>query len=248
MRAFAVSIEIETGSVMASKIIGVVVCGLLLAAGCNSNKNESGFVKSVGSKEAAELNAENSIFEKSEDPPFNLETRYAAGQLAESQGAPQRAVEQYEAALKLDPKFAPAVYRLGVVYAQLRNYPQAIEEWQKYLALTGGSANAYGNLGFCYELSGQRDKAAEAFEQGIARDSKNQLCRVNYGLMLARAGKPDDALVQLESVLTPAQAHYNLASVYEQQGQKDQARQEYAKALELNPGMWEAQKRMQALK
>lgn len=223
------------------------VAGLLLASGCGG-KGDNGFIKPVGTKEAAELNAENSIFENSEDPPFNLQTRYAAGQLAESQGAPERAIEQYEAALKLDPKYAPAVYRLGVVNSQMRNFPKAIEEWHKYIQLTGGSANAYGNLGFCYELSGQSNEAAQAFEQGIARDPKNQLCRINYGLMLARAGKADDALVQFESVLTPAQSHYNLASVYEQQGKKQQAVQEYAKALELNPGMWEAQKRMQALK
>jgi tetratricopeptide (TPR) repeat protein len=227
-----------------------MTCALLLvaAAGCTSNKDPESAIRSVGSGTASELNAEHSQFEKSEDPPFTVETRFAAGQLAESQNALPRAAQQYEEALKLNATHRPSAYRLAVVYSQMRQYPKAIEAWKTYVTLTDESATAYGNLGFCYELAGQKNEAESAYRQGIEREPKNQACRVNYGLMLARGGKIDEAIEQLQSVLTPAEAHYNIASVYEQQGRTEQARAEYGKALQLDPDMWEAQTRLQALK
>lgn len=233
------------------KFVVTLGCAAGLLAGCKSSSTTDdgpSMIKPVGQRTANELNAENSNFESSDDPPINANTRFAAGQLAESQNSPQQAAQQYEEALKLNPKFEAAAYRLGVVYAQVRNFPEAINAWQYYVKLTSGSATALGNLGFCYELAGQRDKAVDAYQQGIAKDPQNQLCRINYGLLLARAGKSEEAIAQLQAVLSPAEAHYNLASVYEQQGKTSQAREQYAKALELDPQMWEAQSRMQALK
>src|SRR5262245_13661697 len=109
----------------------------LLAVGCNNN--DGTFVKPVGRKTADELNAEHSRFENSEDPPLTADTRFAAGQLAESSGAPLRAAEQYEEALRINPKYSAAAYRLGVVYAQARDYPKAIAAWENYITLTNGS-------------------------------------------------------------------------------------------------------------
>jgi hypothetical protein len=47
---------------------------------------------------------------------------------------------------------------------------------------------------------------------------------VNYGLMLTRTGRVPEARAQLETVLKPAEAAYNIGSVREQIGRKDQAR------------------------
>ena len=65
--------------------------------------------------------------------------------------------------------------------------------------------------------------------------------------MLARNGRTPEAIQQLAVVLNPAEVQYNLASVYEQLGRKDEAREEYQKALELDPKLWEAQSRLSKL-
>ena len=65
--------------------------------------------------------------------------------------------------------------------------------------------------------------------------------------MLARNDRKDEAVAQLSAVLKPAEVHYNLASVYEQVGRKAEAKQEYEKALELDPKLWEAQSRLSKL-
>ena len=131
------------------------VCVLSLAiAGCNSNKDSAAGVKGLSQDEADAMNSSRSKFDTPGDPAFTADTRFAAGQLAESQNVPGAAVEQYREALKIDPKHQPSLYRLAMVYTQQKAYPQAIETWRRYLAVTNNSANAYSNLGFCYELAG----------------------------------------------------------------------------------------------
>ena len=65
--------------------------------------------------------------------------------------------------------------------------------------------------------------------------------------MLARHGRPNEALLQLQAVLPPAKAHYDLASVYETMGRKREARTEYAKSLELDPAFGDARTKLASL-
>ena len=186
-------------------------------------------------------------FEQAKEPPINARTYFAAAQLAEGEGRLPQAVEQYKLALGRDPKLINALYRLGVIYTKLKDYPHAVEAWERYVQSTGGSATAYSNLGFCQELAGDPDAAEEAYKRGLGRDPRNEPCRVNYGLMLARRGRGPEALAQLLTVLPPAQAHYDLASVYEITGRKDEARQEYRKALQIDPDLQDAKTKLAAL-
>ncbi len=186
-------------------------------------------------------------FTEAKDPPITADTRYATGQLAEAAEKFDYAIDQYQQAVKANPKHLPSLYRLGVLYSQVKQYDQAIDAWKKYIAATSEVANGWGNLGFCYELKGDSEQAEVAYKKGIDRESKNEICRVNYGLMLARLGRTNEALVQFEAVLSPAAAHYNLGSVYEQQKKMAQAKLEYTRSLELNPSFYEAQQRLASL-
>lgn len=215
---------------------------MLLITGC-ADQNTSA-IRGLSQRDADALNAQHSKFDSVSDPEFTPQTRFAAGQLAESQNAPAAAIEQYKAAIKLDPKHAPSLYRLGVLYAQFKRYPEAIDTWKQYIKATNGSATAYGNLAFCHELAGQTREAEAAYQQGVQKDPKNQPCRINYGLMLVRLGRVDEGKQQLGVVLPPAKVHYNVGSVYEHMGRGDDAKSEYEKALELDPKLWEAQSRL----
>src|SRR5688572_23426225 len=149
----------------------------VVAAGCGA-KGKGAEESAAAPKPAMTKTA----FDTDKEPPITAETRYAAGQLAESQGNPANAVRQYEEALRSKPDHVPSLYRLGVVHAQLEQYPKAIEIWRRYLKATHDAPSGYGNLGFCYELSGDPQAAEDAYKKGIAKDPKNQPCRVNYGL------------------------------------------------------------------
>lgn len=224
----------------------LLIAALFTLAACNPTTPPSG-VSGVPQSDANKLNAEHSRFEQSEDPPFTAQTHFAAGQLAESQNRPDKAIEQYQAALKLDATHQPSLYRMAVVYTQTRDYSHAIETWKTYLKLTNNSATAYSNLGFCYELAGRAPDAEAAYKEGLTRDAASEPCHVNYGLLLARLGRINEATAQLQAVLPPAQVHYNLAAVFEQQGKRDQARAEYRQALQLDPNTPGAKQRLDAL-
>jgi len=186
-------------------------------------------------------------FEAMSDPPIQSQTYFAAGQLAESQGRLPDAITQYHKALEAKPDYADVLYRLGIIYTQQKDFPNAIETWEKYVSATNGSPAAYNNLGFCQELAGNPAAAEAAYKAGIAKDPTNEACHVNYGLMLARHGKPNQALLELQKVLTPAKAHYDLASVYESQHRPQDARNEYRQAAALDPSLAEAKQKLATL-
>ena len=211
--------------------------GLIAIAGC-ANKSP---------QPAASRPTTASEFDRARDPAINAKTRFAAGQLAESQGDYAHAIEQYEKALELNPKYADAMFRLAVSQTSIRAFPKAIETWNRYVSLTNGSATACSNLGFCQELAGNPAAAETAYRAGIAREPSNEPCHVNYGLMLARHGRPNEGLLQLQMALSPAKAHYDLASVYETMGRKREARAEYARSLELDPTLLDAKTKIATL-
>jgi protein O-GlcNAc transferase len=213
-----------------------------LSAGCGGNKDVDN--KGVPRHTQQLVKPEDRQFEQAKDPPLTANTHFAAGQLAETQGNLTVALEQYARALKIEPKHEASVFRTAIVYSRMGQHPQAIATWKRYIELMKTSAAGYSNLGLAYELAGERDHAEVAYRRGIDLDPKNQPCRVNYGLMLARAGRTEDAVEQLGAVLTPAQVHYNLGSVYESMGAREKAKLEYRKSLELDPGLKAAQMRL----
>lgn len=186
-------------------------------------------------------------FEKSKDPPIAAATHVAAGQLAQAQGGYDEALAQYRKALKLQKDCIDAVYGMGLVYTMQRDFPHAVDAWNQYIKLTGGSATAYSNLGFCQEVAGNTAAAEAAYKAGIAKNPRNEPCHVNYGLMLARRGKTNEALAELQKVLPPAKAHYDVASVFETQGNVRDAKLEYRQATQLDPSFDEAKQKLASL-
>jgi tetratricopeptide (TPR) repeat protein len=218
------------------------IAGFIALSGCAKDPHSR-----PASAGPAGLEAGHTAFETAEDPPLQPNTYFAAGQLSETQGRYDNAIRQYEQAVKIDPHQLPSLYRLGVVHTQLKQYDAAIDAWKRYIAATDNPAIGYANLGFTQEAAGRIADAEASFKKGISIDPKNQPCHVNYGLLLARQGRAAEALEQFTAVLTPAQAHYNLGSVYEQQSKIPQARQEYETALKLDPTFTAASQRLEKL-
>lgn len=218
-----------------------------LLAGCTGKSGDTAGITGVNAIDAATIHGERSAFDTAEDPPISADTHFAAGQLAEANNDPANAIKQYKSALSLDPKHRKSLYRQAVCLSQLKKHNEAVAAWKQYIEATDGGAKGYSNLGFCHELAGRIDEAEAAYLRGIAKDPKNVACRTNYGLMLARLGRTAEATLQLQAVLTPAEVHYNLASVLEHQGRKEAAKAEYERALQLDPQFLDAQTRLSGL-
>ena len=224
----------------------ITVFVMSAAVGCQSTTENVSSAQFNASANGAN-GSDETKFEAIKDPPITATTYFAAGQLAESQANYPTAVDQYWKAYKADRTCTQALYRLGILHAKQEQYSAAVVAWKEYCKATK-SATGYGNLGFCYELSGQISEAEEAYKTGIVMDSKNSPCRVNYGLMLARNNRIGEALLNLQAVLTPAEAHYNIGSVFELQGKKERAMVEFRKAKDLDPDLADADSRISTIK
>ena len=213
------------------RIIALMLA-VALVGGCGNKKDKA--------QQAGKAQREPDAFESSGDPPINANTHLAAGQLAESMGDIQRALAQYREALKLEPNHQNTMFALGRILTQQRQFPEAIATWQKYVELTKHAPAAYNNLAFTYEASGNIPQAEATYRQCIQRDPNQQECRLNYGKMLARNNRIDEATQQMSAVLRPAEVSYNLGTVFQQQNKVEQAKAYYKRALEQDPNLRDA--------
>jgi tetratricopeptide (TPR) repeat protein len=221
------------------------ICLGLTAAltGCSSSANNHS-ISGLTPTQADKMSSSHAQITNADPTPLNNNTRLAAGQLAEMEGNMQVAIKQYEAVLKTDPKNLPVMFRLGVVYTELKQFDDAVAIWERYLKASDRSAIAYSNLGFCYELAEKTAKAEEAYKAGITREPNNIICKNNYALFLARQDRIEEATKIWRNFLSEAEVHYNLASVYQLTGRRPLAREEYHEALKLDPELHDAQARL----
>jgi len=195
----------------------------------------------------AASNDDPSTFDRGSEPQVQPGWHFALGQTSEMEGHADCAVTHYEQALRLSPRHVPSLYRMGVVLTKQKKYDEAAAMWDRYIVATGNHASGYSNLGFTWEMAGNVDKAEAAYKKGLEIDPQNEACRVKYGLMLARNNRTDEAQEQLAAVLPPAEVSYNLATIFEQQGAMERAKEELQKALAANPDMKEAQNKLATL-
>jgi tetratricopeptide (TPR) repeat protein len=228
-----------------NKIIPLFGLSIFLCA-CSSHHNAAS-ISGLTPSDAQKMSSHNAKITEAPMPALNANTRFAAGQLEEAQGNISAAIQQYNAALAIDSKHLPSLYQLGVIYAAQKDYDKSIEVWKRYVAASGDAGYAYGNLGYCYELKGCPADAEAAYQKGIEKDAKNTPCRANYGLLLAHQHKIDQAIRMWTPVLSDAQIHYNLASIYQQDGRKAEAKAEYQKALQCDPKLIDARARLASL-
>jgi tetratricopeptide (TPR) repeat protein len=171
----------------------------------------------------------------------------AAAELALSQNNIAEAITQYNAALAKDPDNQKALYNLGTLYVYQRQFDQAISAWDRYVRVTANNATAWSNLGRAHELAGHWKEAEINYLRAIERDPQNKTARVNYGILLAKRDRVDEATKQLSAVLVPAEVHYNLGSVYELKKNYVKAKESFEKALSFDPELTVARQRLEQL-
>lgn len=103
---------------------------------------------------------------------YNLE-----GNLLFKKGKYQQAVVQYEQAIALAPRFAPAYNQLGKTYALLNDFERAEKNFLQVVHLSPGVDQGYMNLGFLYEIQGQSLLAIRYFSQAYSLNPRNTQVR-----------------------------------------------------------------------
>ena len=93
------------------------------------------------------------------------------------------AIDNLNQAIAKDPKFVEAYLRLGITYFNMKQYPNAIKQLEKGLALTDDINKKkmfWFNMGEPYLLSGEYEKSMKVLELFIANErNKQRLDRAN---------------------------------------------------------------------
>jgi len=96
------------------------------------------------------------------------------GDALRDQGQIQEAIVEYEQALTIESELPRVPYRLGVLYSDTHQYGEALQAFQKELAINPTNADAAYSIGAYYLIWGQDlTKARQFFQQSINLDSEN---------------------------------------------------------------------------
>lgn len=187
--------------------------------------------------------------------PNDTSLRVRYGEALAAANRPQDAIEQFNAALKIDPKHTGAVEDLGLLAMSQKRYPEARSYFNKLIELTNNSEFqdvnqrrevAYYNLGLLAMNDKDFQEAIGQFKSALR--IRNDASDTYYYLASAlyQAGDKDSALKEARTAVmfdtNYTVAHYLLAQIYMDQKDPINASYEYHKVLTLLPDNPQAQK------
>ncbi len=150
------------------------------------------------------------------------------------------AVDAYQKAVKLAPGYRSATHNLAVTLFHLDKVNEALALFESLLAHDSADVEALVGAGLCLQLAGQILVAQKNFVQAIEIDPQHATAHCYLGILLNEMDKPAAAISSLETALKldPAdvEAWVELASVYEQGNQLEQAGNAVRKGLAVDPG------------
>lgn len=89
------------------------------------------------------------------------EEHFNKGFSYQNQGDLDKALEEYNKALELNPNYAQAYTNLGSIYVGKQDFDKAIQNFKKVLELNYLDKKAHYNLGMTYVYKGEPEKAEE---------------------------------------------------------------------------------------
>jgi eukaryotic-like serine/threonine-protein kinase len=184
--------------------------------------------------------------------PDNARGFQLLGVVYQAQGRIAEALEAYQACLRISPT-GSAYSNIGGIHFDQRDYPRAIEFYQKAVETDPRLPVYRRNLGDALFESGRRETAIEQYMRAI--ELSGDILKVNAGdtntmsllaLCLAKAGRPDSSLKMIgEAVrLTPSSNYvlYKQSAIYALLDRKTEALQTLKSALAAGASPREAAK------
>jgi serine/threonine protein kinase/Tfp pilus assembly protein PilF len=106
-------------------------------------------------------------------------------------------------AIKLDPSSVQAYFQLGLSYVRLKDYPKAIETYQKVAKLDPQFPDIYFNLGFALAMNKSYAKAEEMYDKVVKLSPKYlDEALFNLGMVQDKLGKRQESIANLERALS----------------------------------------------
>jgi tetratricopeptide (TPR) repeat protein len=148
------------------------------------------------------------------------------------------AIQHFRSAIQANPREPNVHFGLGYLLWTQTEYREAASEFQAELANDPDHIQAMLYLADSDIQLNQYDAAAPLLERVLKLDSGLGLGHLDLGIVLAQAGRNEDALRELTTAakLMPedVNVHWRLGRLYRSMGKMEEARAEFAKASNLN--------------
>jgi tetratricopeptide (TPR) repeat protein len=89
-----------------------------------------------------------------------------------SKGNADRAMADYNEAIRLNPNLAMAFNNRGLAYASKGDYDQALVDFNEAIRLDPNLSNAFLNRGFSYSKKGDKDRAIADYNEAVRLANK----------------------------------------------------------------------------
>jgi len=157
-------------------------------------------------------------------------------------GDAQGALREFQTALDLDPTLAEAHYAMGtLLHLSFGRREQAIEHFEKALALRPNYSEAKANLANVYLDMGQYDRAIALYREALndMLYPTPYIAQGNLGWALYKKGDRKAAIENIRAALIAnpkfCQGYRNLGIIYGDQGDYEQSCQQFAKYEQACP-------------
>lgn len=171
--------------------------------------------------------------------PVELEGWLRAGFDCESRGEAAGAEAFYRKILEHDSKHADALYFLGRIAERDRREDEAVDLYQKAVALRPGEATYLMALGNALFGARRFAEAIEAYYAGVGLQPDYTDMRSNYAAALIELHRLEEASIELDRLraLQPdlPQVHFMFGGIYRDYGMVAESLAAYRRALELTP-------------
>jgi tetratricopeptide (TPR) repeat protein len=153
-----------------------------------------------------------------------------------------------------NPRDVGALVHLGDAYAQAALWKDAQAVFQRASQLTPQDFDILTKLAVCFERTGDFTAAISVFERAITLRPDSLSTQKSLASALAAVGSIPESNAQLQHILQKNprwehadQVHLELGLNFEKTGERAAAQNQYQQALELNPNLPLAQKRLAEL-
>jgi arylsulfatase A-like enzyme/Tfp pilus assembly protein PilF len=175
------------------------------------------------------------------DPKDRIETyELISDAIALSQhGKFQESVDKLNEALKTEGNSVPVHYLQGLNYYRMKNYPAAVQQLERAVALSPDYTLALFYLGVAYAHTGQTDQSIATLKHELELDPANFTAAYDLGVTYLQKKMVNEAIGALRQALSNndeyPQAHRTLGEVLLSTGQVDEAIVHLRRAEQLAP-------------
>jgi tetratricopeptide (TPR) repeat protein len=155
-----------------------------------------------------------------------------------------RAIEDHDAAIRLDPNYAPAYNSRAITYNELRQFDNALRDCDEAIRLDPNFPVFHNTRGVVLAHRGEYEKAIRDYNKAVDLNPGFADAYMNRGVAYGKTGRLAEALADFDKAIAlnsdyPS-AYYNRGNTYADREDYDRAIRDYTRAITLRPDYREA--------